>query len=42
MKYTGPAKPIPTSREPTTHTAERVLFLLALIVLALDLFIWRP
>lgn len=42
MKYTGPAKPIPTYREPITHKAERVLFLLALIVLALDLFIWRP
>jgi hypothetical protein len=25
-KYTGPAKPIPTYREPITHKVDRVLF----------------
>lgn len=42
MKYTGPAKPISTYREPITNKIERVVFLLGLIVVALDLFIWRP
>lgn len=42
MKYTGPAKPIPTHTEIVGDKAERVVFLLCLIVVALDVFIWRP
>jgi len=42
MKYTGPAKPIPTHTELVSDKAERIVFLLCLIVVALDVFIWRP
>ncbi len=42
MKYTGPAKPVRTYREPITHKLERVVVLCCLIVLALDLLYWRP
>ena len=42
MKYTGPAKPITTYREPISHKLERIIFLLALIVAALDILYWRP
>lgn len=44
MKYTGPAKPIPTHTiHPVNNRVTRALFLLALIaVLTLDLFYWRP
>ena len=42
MKYTGPAKPLTTYREPITHKIERVVLLLGLIIVALDVFIWRP
>ena len=41
-KYTGPAKPIQTYKEPITHKAERVVFLLGLVVVALDVLLWRP
>lgn len=41
-KYTGPAKPIPTHIELVSDKAERIVFLLCLIVVALDVFIWRP
>jgi len=41
MKYTGPAKPIPTQIEIVSDKAERIVFLLGLIVVALDVFIWR-
>lgn len=41
MKYTGPAKPIPTHIELVSDKAERIVFLLGLIVVALDVFIWR-
>ena len=38
MRYTGPAKPIPTHREPMSDRAEAVCFaLLAVFLLA---FIW--
>ena len=43
-KYTGPAKPI--SLDPMQHSrwqrAERVIFLLCLIVVACDVLWWRP
>jgi hypothetical protein len=42
MKYTGPAKPIPTHVEIVSDKTERIVFLIGLIVVALDLFIWRP
>jgi len=42
MKYRGPAKPTPTHIELITDKAERIVFLLGLIVVALDVFIWRP
>ena len=42
MKYTGPAKPIPTHIELVSDRTERIVFLLGLIVVALDVIIWRP
>jgi len=42
MKYRGPAKPVPTHIEIVSDKAERIVFLLGLIVVALDVFIWRP
>jgi hypothetical protein len=41
MKYKGPAKPVPTHVELITNRTERIVFLLCLIVVALDVFIWR-
>lgn len=43
-KYTGPAKPIPLNFEQHTpwERIERVVFLLGLIVVALDVLVWRP
>ena len=44
MRYDGPAKPIPL--DPMRHSPweriERVVFLLCLIVVALDVLYWRP
>lgn len=42
LRYTGPAKPIPTRIEIVSDKVERIVFLLGLIVVALDVFIWRP
>ena len=42
MKYTRPAKPIPTHIELVSDRTERIVFLLGLIVVALDVIIWRP
>ena len=42
MKYTGPAKPIPTHIELVSDKVERIVVLFCLIVLALDLLYWRP
>lgn len=42
MKYTGPAKPVTTHIEIVSNKVERIVFLLGLIVVALDVFIWRP
>lgn len=39
MKYTGPAKPIPTHREIITDKGERVIFLLLAIVAAVILYL---
>jgi len=41
MKYTGPAKPITTHIELVSDRTERIVFLLGLIVVAFDLFLWR-
>ena len=38
MKYTGPAKPIPTSREPIDDKVEAVIFILLAIVAVLILY----
>jgi hypothetical protein len=39
MKYTGPAKPIPTHTELISDKAERVIFLLLAIVAAVFLYL---
>jgi hypothetical protein len=39
MKYTGPAKPLPTHIEIVSDKAERVIFLLLAIVAALILYL---
>ena len=39
MKYTGPAKPIPTHIELITDKAERIIFLLLAIVAAVILYL---
>ena len=39
MKYTGPAKPIPTHVELVSDKAERVIFLMLAIVAALILYL---
>jgi hypothetical protein len=41
MKYTGPAKPIPTHSERGIFIAECVVFLLGFIVVGLDVYVWR-
>lgn len=38
MKYTGPAKPIPTHIEIVSDKAERIIFLLLAIFMAV--FLW--
>ena len=37
-RYKGPAKPIPTYREPITDKGERIIFLLLAIFLAVYLY----
>lgn len=39
MKYTGPAKPIPTAYEIVSDKAERVIFLLLAAFLAVFLYL---
>lgn len=39
MKYTGPAKPIPTSHEPISDKAEAVIFILLAIVAAVIIYL---
>ena len=41
IKYTGPAKPIPTQSERGIFIAECVVFLLGFIVVGLDVYVWR-
>jgi hypothetical protein len=41
MKYTGPAKPIPTQSERGIFIAECVVFLLGIVVVLLDVYVWR-
>ncbi len=38
MKYTGPAKPIPTAYEIVSDKAERVIFLLLAVFMAVYLY----
>ena len=42
MKYTGPAKPIPTRRKWGFVTLELAAIVAAVVVVALDVFVWRP
>lgn len=39
--YTGPAKPIPTWRRPKIDYVEAVVFLSGILVVGLDLYVWR-
>jgi hypothetical protein len=39
MRYTGPAKPIPTHTELITDKGERVIFLLLAVVAAVFLYL---
>lgn len=39
MKYAGPAKPIPTHREPIDDKVEAVLFILLAIVAAVIIYL---
>jgi hypothetical protein len=39
MKYTGPSKPVPTAVEIVSDKAERVIFLLLAIFLAVLLYL---
>lgn len=41
-KYTGPAKPIPTWHRHAIDYIEPIVLTLSLVVLMLDLFLWRP
>jgi hypothetical protein len=41
IKYTGPAKPIPTQSERGIFIVECVVFLLGFIVVGLDVYVWR-
>lgn len=42
MKYTGPADPIPTEREPVSDRTMYIFFVLGFAVVLLDVFWWRP
>ncbi len=39
--YKGPAKPIPTQSERGIFIAECVVFLLGIVVVGLDVYVWR-
>jgi hypothetical protein len=39
--YTGPAKPIPTQSERGIFIAECVVFLSGILIVGLDVFVWR-
>jgi hypothetical protein len=41
VKYTGPAKPVPTRRKSWIDVIEAVVFALCLVVLLFDVFVWR-
>lgn len=41
IKYTGPAKPIPTQSERGIFIAECVVFLSGILIVGLDVFVWR-
>ena len=39
--YRGPAKPIPTQSEHGIFIAECVVFLFGILIVGLDVFLWR-
>ena len=41
MIYTGPAKPIPTWRRPKIDYVKAVVFLSAIFITGLDIYVWR-
>lgn len=41
-KYTGPARPVSLALHSPWERFERIVFLLAIIILACDLLWWRP
>jgi hypothetical protein len=41
MKYTGPAKPIPTHREPVSDRAELVWFVVLAVVFVVILYLFK-
>jgi hypothetical protein len=41
IPYTGPAKPIPTQSESGIFIAECVVFLSGILIVGLDVFVWR-
>jgi hypothetical protein len=41
MIYTGPAKPIPTWRRPKIDYVESVVFLSGILIVGLDVYVWR-
>ena len=41
MKYTGPAKPIPTWRRPMIDYVEAVVFLSGILIVILDVFVFE-
>jgi hypothetical protein len=41
MKYTGPAKPIPTHREPVSDRAELIWFVVLAVVFVVILYLFK-
>jgi hypothetical protein len=41
-KYKGPAKPVRTWHRPLIDYIEPIVVTLALVVVLLDMFVWRP
>ena len=41
VKYTGPAKPVPTRRKSWIDAIEAVGFAICLVVVMFDVFVWR-
>ncbi len=41
VRYTGPAKPIRCWRRPVIEYVETVVFLSGILIVGLDVFVWR-